>query len=85
MNSLVCMWVLNNWSSGCPKSCCLYMGNAVLVGLPDLASVGKDVPSSAEASCARVGGIPRPGPLPSQRRRGGGKNCGREVSDQHVK
>ena len=32
MCSLVCMWVLNNWSQGYPKSCCLYVGNGLLAG-----------------------------------------------------
>ena len=44
-----------------------------LTGLPCLASVGEDVPSSAVTSCARVEGMSRVGvgALPSQRRRGG--------------
>ena len=50
------MWVLNNWSRGYSKSCYLYVGYVLLAGLPCPASVGKDVPSSIETRCARVGG-----------------------------
>ena len=59
MCSLVFMWVLNNWSGGYPKSCCLYVGYVLLAGLPCLASVGEEVPSLAETLSARVWGYPR--------------------------
>lgn len=59
-----------------PKSCCLYMGYAFLVGLSYLASVQEDVPSATEVCYAGVGanraGV---GALPSQRRRG--RDCER--------
>jgi len=61
MCSLVFMWVPNNCSRGCPKSCCLSMGYVLLVGLLCLASVGEDAPGWRDTY---------EGP-PSQRRRGG--------------
>jgi hypothetical protein len=74
------MWVLNNWSGGYPKSCCLYegyMGYVLLAGLPCLASVGEDVPSLRDLVCQ--GKV-----IPSLEKNGkagggvGGKACGRE-------
>ncbi|EDL99626.1 rCG37811 [Rattus norvegicus] len=56
MCSLVFMWVPNNRSSGCPKSCCLYVGYVLLAGLSGLASVGEEAPSFAERWCVRVWG-----------------------------
>lgn len=70
MCSLVFMCVLNNWSGGYPKSCCLPVDPVTLTGLPCLASVSEDIYSSAVMSCARVGWY-LGGPPPSQRRRGG--------------
>ena len=48
MCSLTFMWVLNNFSVGYPKSCCLYVGYVLLARLPCLASVGEDVLSLTE-------------------------------------
>jgi hypothetical protein len=41
------MWVLNNWSSNYPKSCCLSVGYVLLSGLPCRATVGEVVVSQA--------------------------------------
>jgi hypothetical protein len=71
MCSLVFMWVPNNWSMGCPKSCCLCVGY-VLAGLPGLASVGEDVPRDLKYQ----GGVDTQGPPPAQRR---GKRMGEEL------
>jgi hypothetical protein len=51
MCNLVFKWVLNNWSKGYPKSCCLPIGYVLLAGLPCLASVGEDVPSLTDLMC----------------------------------
>lgn len=49
MCNLVFTWVPNNWRGGYPKKCFQSVGYILLAGLPCLASVGEDVPSSAES------------------------------------
>ena len=68
-----------NWSGDYPKSCCLYVGYILLVGLPCLASVGEKVPSFTEILSARVGGImkERPHLLRGEGKEEWGKDCGR--------
>ena len=64
MCNLTFMWVLNNWSGGYPKGCCLSVGYVLLAGLPCLSSVGEDVLSTIYV----LGGVHNP---LTQRRRGG--------------
>jgi hypothetical protein len=53
---LVFTWVLNNWSRGYPKSCCLYI-HVLLSGLTCLVSVREDDTSLVDLMCS-VGGFP---------------------------
>ena len=68
------MWDLNNWNGGYPKSCCLFVGYVLLVGLPCVASVGEEGPSLADLKYQGWGWISSPPPV----EKGGlwGKNCG---------
>ena len=71
-------WVL---FQGQPKSCCLYMGYALLGRLPCLASVGEEVPSLPETWSVRVcvwGGIPRETPTCSEEKGRGWLEAGNE-------
>jgi hypothetical protein len=53
------MWVLNKWSRGYPKSCCLYMGCVLLAGLHCLALMGEDVClASQRVYVPELGGTP---------------------------
>lgn len=69
------MGVLNTWSRGCPRSCCLYVGY-VLAGLSCLASVGEEALGSARMEEIEggemVGGVPLP-------LRGEGEGEGRRI------
>ena len=48
MCSLVFVQIPNSWRRGYLKSCRLYVGYVLLVGLPCLASVGEEMPSLSE-------------------------------------
>ena len=48
----------NNWSGGCPWTCCLPVDPVPLTGLSCLASEEEDVPSLIETWCTRVGWYP---------------------------
>ena len=48
------MCVSDNWSRSYSKSCCLSVESSLLTGLLCLALVGKELPSPAETSCARL-------------------------------
>ena len=72
MCSLVFMQVLNNWSRGYPRSCCLRVGYVLLAGLPCLASVGEDCLASERCEMPGWEGIPK-GPTGSERGEGMGK------------